>query len=151
MMRERFAGDLKAALKARDAGRVSTLRMISAAIKDRDIAARTEGAGGPVPDAEILTLLAKMIRQRQESARAYDAGGRSDLAERERAEIAIISDYMPRQMTGDEVEAAVAAAIAETGAASVRDMGRVMAALKARHAGEMDFGQASALIKRALA
>jgi uncharacterized protein YqeY len=150
MMRKRFADDLKAALKARDAGRVSTLRMINAAIKDRDIAARTEGAEGPVADSEILTLLAKMIRQRQESAKAYDAGGRPELAEQERAEIAIIAGYMPRQMTAGEVEAAVKAAIAETGATSVRDMGRVMAALRARHAGEMDFGRASALVKGAL-
>jgi uncharacterized protein YqeY len=149
-MRERFASDLKAALKARDAARVSTLRMISAAIKDRDIAARTEGAGGEVGEPEILALLGKMIRQRQESAKAYEAGGRPELAAQERAEIAIIAGYMPRQMTEAEVEAAVTAAIAETGAAGVRDIGKVMAALRARHAGEMDFGQASGMVKRVL-
>ncbi|HVL21400.1 MAG TPA: GatB/YqeY domain-containing protein [Amaricoccus sp.] len=150
MIREQFSSDLKHALKARDARRVSTLRLITAALKDRDIAARTEGNGGPVPDSEILALLARMIRQRQESAKAYDEGGRPELADRERAEIAIIRAYLPRQMSEAEVEAAVTAAIAATGAASARDMGKVMAALKARHTGEMDFAQASAAVKRAL-
>jgi len=150
MIRERLADDLKAALKARDPARVSTLRMVAAALKDRDIAARTEGAGGPVAEAEVLTLLAKMIRQRQESAKVYAEGGRPELAARERAEIAVIEGYLPRQMEAVEVEAAVRAAVAETGAASVRDMGKVMAVLKARHAGEMDFGAASGVVKRLL-
>jgi uncharacterized protein YqeY len=149
MVRDEVSSDLKAALKARDAERVSTLRMVVAAIKDRDIAARAEGA--EVGDGEILALLAKMIRQRQESAKAYEEGGRPELAARERGEVAIIREYLPRQMTEAEVEAAVTAAIAETGATSVREMGKVMAALKARHAGQMDFAQASAALKRALA
>ena len=150
MIREQFSSDLKDAMKAKDAARVSTLRLITAAIKDRDIAARTEGKGDPVGDTEILALLARMIRQRQESAKAYDEGGRAELAAREREEIEVIRAYLPRQMSEAEVEAAVTAAIAETGAASVRDMGKVMAALKARHTGQMDFAQASGAIKRAL-
>jgi uncharacterized protein YqeY len=150
MIRERFAEDLKEAIKARDTKRVSTLRLITAAIKDRDIAARTEDNTDGVGDAEILAILAKMIRQRQESARAYEEGGRLDLAEEERREIAIILDYLPRQMTETEVEKAVAAAIAETGASSIRDMGKVMALLKERHTGAMDFARAGAAIKQAL-
>ncbi len=149
MIRERFSSDLKDAIKAKDARRVSTLRLISAAIKDRDIAARTEDHAEGVPDSEILAILAKMIRQRQESARAYEEGGRPELAERERQEIVIIRDYLPRQMTDSEVEKAVKAAIAETGASTIRDMGKVMAALKARHSGRMDFAQAGAAIKQA--
>lgn len=150
MIRQRFATDLKDAIKARDSVRVSTLRLIAAAVKDRDIAARTEDTPEGVPDAEILAILAKMIRQRQESAQAYDEGGRPELAVRERDEIVIIREYMPRQMTDAEVDKAVQAAIAETGAASVRDMGKVMAALKARHTGAMDFARAGAAIKQAL-
>jgi uncharacterized protein len=149
MIRERFAGDLKEAIKARDTKRVSTLRLITAAIKDRDIAARTEDNTDGVGDADILAILAKMIRQRQESARAYEEGGRLDLAEDERKEIAIILEYLPRQMTATEVEKAVAAAIAETGASSIRDMGKVMAMLKARHTGQMDFARVGATIKHA--
>lgn len=149
MIRERFASDLKDAIKARDAKRVSTLRLITAAIKDRDIAARTEDSSDGVGDAEILAILGKMIRQRQESARAYDEGGRLDLAEQERAEIVIIQDYLPRQLSDAEVEKAVAAAVAETGASSVRDMGKVMGLLKARHTGQMDFAKVGATIKQA--
>jgi uncharacterized protein len=149
MIRERFAGDLKEAIKARDTKRTSTLRLITAAVKDRDIAARTEDNTDGVGDAEILAILAKMIRQRQESARAYEEGGRLDLAEEERQEITIILDYLPRQMTATEVEKAVAAAIAETGASSIRDMGKVMAMLKARHTGQMDFARVGATIKHA--
>ena len=149
MIRERFSGDLKEAIKARDALRVSTLRLITAAIKDRDIAARTGDNTDGVPDSEILAILARMIKQRQESARAYEAGGRLDLAAGERQEIDIIREYLPRQMTDTEVEKAIAAAIAETGASSIRDMGKVMATLKARHAGKMDFSRAGAAIKQA--
>ncbi|MFO1141098.1 MAG: GatB/YqeY domain-containing protein [Amaricoccus sp.] len=150
MIRQRFATDLKDAIKSRDTLRVSTLRLITAAVKDRDIAARTADNAEGVPDAEILAILAKMIRQRQESAEAYDEGGRPELAQRERDEVAIIREYMPRQMTDAEVDKAVRAAIAETGAASIRDMGKVMATLKARHAGAMDFARAGSAIKQAL-
>jgi uncharacterized protein YqeY len=149
MIRERFAGDLKEAIKTRDAKRVSTLRLITAAIKDRDIAARTDDNTEGVSDAEILAILAKMIRQRQESAHAYEEGGRLDLAEQERDEITIILDYLPRQLTETEVEKAVAAAIAETGASSIRDMGKIMGLLKARHTGQMDFSRVGATIKHA--
>ena len=150
MIRERFAGDLKEAIKARDPKRVSTLRLIMAAIKDRDIAARTEDNTEGVGDPEILAILGKMIRQRQESARAYEEGGRLDLADQERAEIVIIQDYLPRQLTDTEVGRAVSAAIAETGAASIRDMGKVMGLLKARHTGQMDFSRVGATLKQTL-
>ena len=150
MIRERFAGDLKEAIKARDPKRVSTLRLITAAIKDRDIAARTEDNTEGVGDPEILAILGKMIRQRQESARAYEEGGRLDLADQERAEIVIIQDYLPRQLTDTEVDRAVSAAIAETGAASIRDMGKVMGLLKARHTGQMDFSRVGATLKQTL-
>jgi uncharacterized protein YqeY len=141
---------LKAAMKSRDAARVSTLRMISAAFKDRDILARGQG-GGSASDEELLSVLAKMIRQREESASAYDSGGRPELAAKERAEIEVIRGFMPKQMSEDEVVQAVDAAIAATGAASVRDMGKVMALLKERHAGKLDFGKASASVKSRLA
>ncbi len=149
MIRERFAGDLKEAIKAKDATRVSTLRLVTAAIKDRDIAARTEDRPGGVSDAEILAILARMIRQRQESAAVYEQAGRLDLAGQELAEIDVLKEYMPKQMSEREVDAAVAAAIESTGAASIRDMGRVMALLKERHAGRMDFARAGAAIKQA--
>jgi uncharacterized protein YqeY len=149
MIRERFSGDLKEAIKAKDAPRVSTLRLICAAVKDRDIAVRTEDNAEGVSDDEILGILAKMIKQRQESAQAYEAGGRLDLAAQERAEIGIIRDYLPRQMSEREVEKAVADAIQDTGASSIRDMGKVMAHLKARHTGKMDFARAGAAVKQA--
>jgi uncharacterized protein len=149
MIRERFSGDLKEAIKSKDAQRVSTLRLICAAVKDRDIAARTEDNADGVSDADILAILVKMIKQRQESARTYEEAGRLDLAEQEREEVGIIRDYLPRQMSDTEVEKAVAAAIEDTGACSIRDMGKVMATLKARHTGKMDFALAGAAIKQA--
>ena len=149
-MREEIRQALNEAMKSRDAARVSTLRMMSAALKDRDIAARGE-AGGVADDSALVAVLAKMIRQREESADAFQAAGRSELAEKERAEIEVIRSFMPEQMGEAEVDAAVRAVIAETGASSARDMGRVMAMLKARHAGRMDFGRASALVKALLA
>ncbi len=149
MIRERLAGDLKEAIKAKDATRLSTLRLVTAAIKDRDIALRTEDRPGGVSDTEILAILAKMIRQRQESAAVYEQAGRLDLAGRELAEIGVLQEYMPKQMSEREVQAAVAAAIETTGAASIRDMGRVMALLKERHAGRMDFARAGAAVKQA--
>ena len=149
MIRERFAGDLKEAIKSRDAPRVSTLRLICAAIKDRDIAARTDDNAEGVGDTEILSILAKMIRQREESARIYEEAGRLDLAAQERDEIVVIRGYLPKQMSESEVDNAVKQAIGETGACSVRDMGKVMAHLKARHTGKMDFARAGAAIKQA--
>ncbi|MCC6305867.1 MAG: GatB/YqeY domain-containing protein [Rhodobacteraceae bacterium] len=152
-LRDRIAAALKAATKARDAPRLSTLRLIHAAIKDRDIAARGEGGGGEdalVGEAEILVILGRMVRQRHESARAYEEGGRLDLAEGERAEILVIEEFLPRPLGEAEVAAAIAAAIAETGAATIRDMGRVMAWLKARHPGQMDFAAAGAEVRARL-
>ena len=149
MIRERFAGDLKEAIKSRDAPRVSTLRLICAAIKDRDIAARTDDNAEGVGDTEILAILAKMIKQREESARIYEEAGRLDLEAQERDEIVVIRGYLPRQMSESEVDNAVKQAIGETGACSVRDMGKVMAHLKARHTGKMDFARAGAAIKQA--
>jgi uncharacterized protein YqeY len=149
-LREAVGEALKAAMKSRDAARVSALRMISAAFKDRDILARGQGATS-ASEEELLAALAKMIRQREESAVAFEAGGRPELVAKERAEIEVIRGFMPKQMSDDEVRAAVEAAIAETGAASVRDMGKVMAQLKERHAGKLDFSKASALVKGRLA
>ncbi len=154
MLREKLAADLKTAIKAKDAARVSTLRLITAAIKDRDIAARVgetvaEDRAEGVSDAEILAILARMIKQRQESAKVYEEGGRLDLADQERSEVVIIQDYLPRQLSEKEVAKAIAEAIAETGASSIRDMGRVMARLKTRHTGRMDFARAGAAIKDA--
>jgi hypothetical protein len=146
-LRDRLQAALKDAMKERQAARLSTLRLINAAIKDRDIASRGEGGEGLVGDAEITAILGKLVKQRQESARAYEEGGRLELAEKELAEVAVIQEFLPRQMTESEIAAAVEAAIAETGAASIRDVGKVMAALKARHAGQMDFGAVGALVK----
>lgn len=149
MIREKFSGDLKTAIKAREAQRVSTLRLILAAIKDRDIAARGEGRTDGVTDEEIRAILAKMIKQRHDSAKAYEEGGRLDLAAQEQAEVGIIRQYLPKPLSETEARQAVKAAIAETGAGSLRDMGRVMAVLKARHAGRMDFAQACVAVKEA--
>jgi uncharacterized protein YqeY len=149
MLRERFSADLKEAIKAKESDRVSTLRLITAAIKDRDIAVRSQGNYDGVSDEDILGVLARMIKQRQESAKAYEEGGRLDLAAQEEAEIAIIRAYLPRPLTEAEARQAIAQAIADTGAVSIRDMGKVMAELKARHTGRMDFAGASAAIKAA--
>ncbi|MDP2086797.1 MAG: GatB/YqeY domain-containing protein [Gemmobacter sp.] len=147
-LRDRLSAALKDAMKAREAERTSTLRLINAAIKDREIASRGDGASDDgVGDAEIMAILGKMVKQRQESARMYEEGGRLELAEKELAEIKVIEEYLPRQLTPDEVAGAISAAIAETGAASIRDMGRVMAALKARHTGQMDFGAVGPMVK----
>ncbi|MCV2869622.1 GatB/YqeY domain-containing protein [Defluviimonas sp. WL0002] len=147
IMRDRIAAALKDAMKSRDADRLSTLRLINAAIKDKDIAARGEGGEGAVGDAEVLAILGRMVKQRQESARAYEEGGRLELAEKEQAEIKVIEEFLPRQLSDDEVTSAIDAAIAETGAATIRDMGKVMAALKARYTGQMDFGAAGPRVK----
>lgn len=152
-LRDRLSAALKDAMKAREAERTSTLRLINAAIKDRDIAARSAdgGAEDGVGDAEIMAILGKMVKQRQESARIYEEGGRLELAEKELAEVRVIEEFLPRQLTAAEVAAAIDAAIAETGAGSIRDMGRVMAALKARHTGQMDFGAVGPMVKDRLA
>ena len=149
-LRDAFNAALKEAMKAKDARRTSTLRMILAGVKDRDIAARTETSREGVPDEEILSLLAKMIKQREESAETYDKGGRPELAQQEREEIAVIREFMPKQMSAEETQAAVVQAIAETGAASMKDMGKVMAALKERHAGQMDFAKTGGAVKAQL-
>ena len=152
-MKERVAEALKAAMRDKAADRLSTLRLINAAIKDREIALRGEGAEAApeLGDGEILAILGKMVKQRQESIRAYEEGGRLELADKERAEIAVIEEFLPRQLTQAEVDDAIDGAIAETGATSIRDMGRVMAVLKARHTGQMDFGAAGARLKARLA
>ena len=149
-LRERLNDRLKEAMRARDRKRVSTLRMVLAALKDKDIAARTETSREGVPDEEVLSLLAKMIKQREESAAAFDSGGRPELAQAEREEIAIILDFLPQQMSADESRAAAQSVSAELGASSMKDMGKVMAALKERYAGQMDFAKASATVKELL-
>jgi uncharacterized protein YqeY len=149
-MREAINAALKDAMKARDADRVGTLRMVAAAIKDRDIEARGAGKGTASED-ELKQLLAKMIKQRQESAGIYEQNARPELAAKERGEIAVIQSFLPQQMSDAEVAAAIDAAIAETGAASIKDMGKVMSALKAKHAGVMDFSAANGVVKAKLA
>jgi uncharacterized protein YqeY len=148
-MRETITAALKHATKAQDKRRISTLRLVSAAIKDRDIAARTAGKT-QATDAELLELLAKMIKQREESEKIYADAGRAELAKQEGEEIVIIREFLPVQLSDQETEKALASAIAEAGATSVKDMGKVMAALKARYAGQMDFAKASALVKSKL-
>jgi uncharacterized protein YqeY len=146
-LREQFNEQIKEAMKAKDAKRLSTLRMVTAAMKDRDIAARTETSRELLGDDEILQLLAKMIKQREESATAYDTGNRPELAAGEREEIDIIRAFMPAQMSAEETKAAAQAVVAETGATAMKDMGKVMAVMKERFAGQMDFAKASAMVK----
>ena len=146
-LRERVDTALKQAMRDKDAARLATLRLINAAIKDQDIAARGRDDDDVVGDPEILGILGKMIKQRQESVRAYEEGGRLDLAERERAEMAVIEEFLPRQLSDEEVAAAVDQAIAETGAESIRDMGRVMGVLKEKYTGQVDFGAVGPQIK----
>ncbi|MGX9978858.1 GatB/YqeY domain-containing protein [Methylobacterium fujisawaense] len=150
MLRARFTTEMKGAMKAGDKERLATVRMIQAALKDKDIEARGLGKE-PASDEEILSLLQKMIKQRTESASVYEQGGRPELAANERAEIAIIESFLPKQMDEAEMKAAVEAAILETGAAGPKDMGKVIGALKGTFAGRMDFGKASGLVKAALA
>jgi len=148
-MRERFTAELKEAMKAGDKRRISTLRLVQAALKDKDIENRGAGKGEATAD-EILALLQKMIKQRQESIAIYDANGRPELAQAEREEVEVIQRFLPRQMDEDEMRAAVRTAIEATGAASLKDMGKVIGALRGQYAGRMDFGRASALVKEAL-
>jgi uncharacterized protein len=146
MLRDDINTALKNAMKAGDARRVSTLRLVNAAFKNADIDARGQGKG-PLGEEEMLALLQKMIKQRQEAVELYDKGGRAELAQQERDEIAIIAGYLPKQMSEDEVKAAISAVIAETGAAGMKDMGKVITALKGKFAGKMDFAKASGLVK----
>jgi len=149
MLRDDINNALKDAMKARDERRTSTLRLVNSALKNADIEARGQNKG-PLGDDELLALLAKMIKQRQESIELYEKGGRAELAQQERDEIAIIAAYLPKQMSDAEVRTAVTQAIAESGASSMKDMGKVIAALKGRYAGRMDFGKVSPLVKELL-
>jgi uncharacterized protein YqeY len=146
MMRDQLATALKDAMRARNAERLSTVRLIQAAIKDRDIANRG-AAKDEASDDEILQILAKMVKQRDESAKIYEENARPELASKERAEIVVIQDFMPKQLSEADVRANIAAIIAETGASGPKDMGKVMAALKERYAGQMDFARASGAVK----
>ena len=149
-MRDRIKAALTQAIKDRDQIRVSTLRLISAAIKDRDIGARSEGNDTGVSQGEILSILDKMISQRNESIKAYEEGGRLELAERERSEIGVIREFLPRQLTEEEISRAIQMAIDEVGASGIRDMGRVMGQLKGRYAGQMDFGKVGPAVRNLL-
>lgn len=149
-MRKRFADALKDAMLAKDATRTSTLRLILAAIKDRDIALRSEGAEIGCDDGDIRAILAKMIKQRHDSAHQYEEAGRLALAEQERSEIEIIQEFLPKPLSDSEVQNAVSDAIAKTGAESLRDMGRVMASLKADFSGRIDFGKVGPMVKNHL-
>ena len=149
MLRDDINNAVKEAMKAKDERKVSTLRLMNSTIKNADIEARGQGKE-PLNEADLMALFQKMIKQRQESVELYDKGGRAELAAQEREEIAIISAYLPKQMSEDDVKAAIAAIIAETGAAGMKDMGKVIAVLRAKYAGQMDFGKASGLVKAAL-
>ena len=149
-MRSKIKEALTTAMKAKDTARVSTLRLIMAALKDRDIAVRTEGKPDGIADEDIIGMLGTMIRQRRDSVKMFREGNREELALKEEAEIAVIEEFLPRQMDDGEVAEACKSAIAETGAEGIKDMGRVMGAIKGRYAGQMDFGKASAKIKELL-
>jgi hypothetical protein len=151
MLRTRIDEALKSAMKARDNKlRVATLRLITAAIKDRDIAARAEDRCNGVTDDEILAILTKMVKQRDESAAVYEKGCRLDLAEQERSEIEVIKEFLPRQLSEAEISEAITSVISELGASGLKDMGKCMGALKERYPGAMDFGRAGAMVKKAL-
>jgi uncharacterized protein len=150
MLRQAFTDRLKQAMKARDARVVSTVRLILAGLKERDVAARGEGNVDGIAEPEIARMLQSMIKQRRESITLYEQGNRADLAQQERDEIVVLESFLPQQMNEDEIAAAAQAAIAETGAAGVKDMGRVMAVMRGRHAGAMDFSRAGPIVKRLL-
>lgn len=150
MLREAFTDRLKQAMKARNARTVSTVRLILAALKERDVAARGEGNFEGLADPDIARMLQGMIKQRRESIVLYEQGRRADLAQQENEEIGVIESFLPRQMSEDEIVAAADAVIAETGAAGIRDMGKVMAGLRERHADAMDFSRAGPIVKRLL-
>lgn len=146
-LRQKITAELKDAMREKNQVRLSTLRLINAAVKDQDIAARAKGNADGVGDDEVLAILAKMVKQRHESARAYEEGGRLELAEQERSEIGVIEDFLPRQLSEKETAAAVEKAIADAGASSIRDMGKVMGALKSKYAGQLDFGSVGPMVK----
>lgn len=150
-LRDCITQALKQAMKDKDAARLATLRLISAAIKDQEIAGRGVDGAPCVGDPEIMAILAKMTKQRNESARAYEEGGRLDLAERELSEITVIEEFLPRQLDDDEVATAIDKAISDVGATTIRDMGKIMGKLKERHAGQMDFGTVGPQVKNRLA
>lgn len=150
MLRQRLTDALKVAMKRRAVVEVATLRLILAALKDRDIAARTKGDANPIDDDELLRLLQTMVKQRNEAIALYEQGGRLELAERERDEIAVIETYLPRQLDEAEIEAAVRQVIEDTGASGLKNMGATMAELRRRHAGSMNFAKASDMVKREL-
>ena len=149
MLREKINDSVKEAMKSQDKPRLSTLRMVNAAIKNADIEARGSGKE-PLDDGALLALMQKMIKQREESVELYEKGGRKELADQERSEIAVIAGFLPKQMSDDETKEAVKAAINETGAASMKDMGKVIGVLRGKYAGQMDFGKASRLVKSKL-
>lgn len=150
-LRAKLQTATKEAMKAKDSTRVSTLRLIGAAVKDREIALRGgDGEAAPLTDDDLIAIMSKMVKQRQESAKAYEEGGRLELAAQEEEEIGIIQEFLPRQLDEVEVKQAVDAAIADLGASSIRDMGRVMGELRARHAGRMDFGAVGPMVKARL-
>jgi uncharacterized protein YqeY len=149
VLQDKITHAMKQAMKAQDKLRLSTLRLALSAIKNAEIDA--SGAAGPLTDDDVLGLLQKMIKQRQESADLYEKGGRQELAEKERGEIVIIKEFLPQQMSEAEAKAAIAEVITETGAQGIKDMGKVMTALKLAYAGKMDFGKASGLVKSLLA
>ncbi len=149
-LRTQFNDSLKDAMRAKDQRAVSTIRMILAGLKDRDIAARSRGVIDGIDEAEILSMLQTLVKQRNESAGLYDQGGRPELAQQEREEIAVIERFLPKQMSEEESTAAIDAIVTELGASSIKDMGKVMAELKARHAGQMDFAKAGGLVKARL-
>jgi uncharacterized protein YqeY len=149
-LRTDLSDALKNAMRSKDETAVSTLRMMLAGLKDRDIAARTKGSGDPIPDSEVLDLLQKMVKQRQESIDMYKKGSRADLVAKEEAEIVVIERFLPKQLGDAEMEQAVADAVSRTGATSIRDMGKVIAALREEYAGRMDFARASQLVKARL-
>ena len=149
-LRDRVNEALKQAMKNKEAARLATLRLINAAIKDQDIARRGEDGDGGVSDSDILGILGKMTKQRQESVRAYEEGGRLDLAEREADEIKVIEEFLPRQLDEEEISEAIDKAIADTGASSIRDMGKIMGQLKEKYTGQMDFGAVGPRVKEKL-
>lgn len=149
-MRERIMSAMKMAMKDKDTVRVSTLRLVNAAIKEREITLRSNEDSSGIDDGEVLQILSKMVKQRDDSVKAYEDAGREDLASRERAEIKVIREFLPKPLTDEEMASAVETAIKETGASSIKDMGKVMGALKAQYTGRMDFGAAGASVKAAL-
>ena len=149
-MRDKINSAMKQAMRDKEVLRLSTLRLVMAAIKDRDIAARVDGVDNSVSDDEILSILAKMIKQRKDSAAAYDNAGRTELAAQEKSEIEIITDFLPKQLSDNEIEDVVKKVINDSGASGIRDMGKVMGLLKSTYAGQMDFGKAGGIVKTLL-